>query len=117
MKLYVNKERTRWAGTQIDAKKEFGIIEPYEVPTDKTGLLEFLNGAASLAPEPIAAESREVASYNEYSKPNSYPQNDSLVGRCNMIELKELSTMMHVILNRTWNEMDREGVKNDLRSV
>ena len=43
MKLYVNKDKTKWAGTQADAKKEFGMIESYEVPTDKAGLITFLN--------------------------------------------------------------------------
>ena len=39
MKLYVNKDKTQWAGTQADAKKEFGMIKPYEVPVDKACLL------------------------------------------------------------------------------
>ena len=43
MKLYVNEDRTRWAGTQADAKKDLGKFEAWNVPTDKTGLLEFLN--------------------------------------------------------------------------
>jgi len=43
MKLYVNEGRTRWAGTQADAKKDLGKFEAWNVPTDKTGLLEFLN--------------------------------------------------------------------------
>jgi hypothetical protein len=43
MKLYVNKDRTRWVGTQADAKKDLGKFEAWNVPTDKTGLLEFLN--------------------------------------------------------------------------
>jgi len=30
-----------------------------------------------------------------------------LVGRCSMVELKELSTMMNVLINKTWNSMDR----------
>lgn len=43
MKLYVNENRTKWAGTQADAKKELGKFEAHNVPTDKMGLLEFLN--------------------------------------------------------------------------
>ena len=43
MKLYVNENRTKWAGTQADAKKELGQYEVWEVPTDKKGLLKFLN--------------------------------------------------------------------------
>ena len=43
MKLYVNENRTKWAGTQADAKKELGKFEVWDVPTDKSGLLKFLN--------------------------------------------------------------------------
>jgi hypothetical protein len=43
MKLYVNEDHTKWAGTQVDAQKELGKFEAWNVPTDKTGLLEFLN--------------------------------------------------------------------------
>ena len=43
MRLYVNQNRTQWAGTQADAKRDLGQFDMYEVPTDKPGLLAFLN--------------------------------------------------------------------------
>ena len=43
MKLYTDNNG-RWAGTQSDAKRDFGhITPPTEVPTDKPTLLKFLN--------------------------------------------------------------------------
>ena len=46
MKLYTDNNG-RWAGTQSDAKRDFGhITPPTEVPTDKPTLLKFLNDHA-----------------------------------------------------------------------
>lgn len=42
MRLYRTYDG-QWAGTQADAKK-LGKFEQIEVPTDKAGLLDFLNG-------------------------------------------------------------------------
>jgi len=107
MKLYVNKDKTKWAGTQADAKKEFGMIESYEVPTDKAGLITFLNKVNYVTTN-IKATPLPVR--NEISVAN--PPNDTLVGRCSMVELKELSTMMNVLINKTWNSMDKLGDKS-----
>lgn len=58
MRLYVTPAG-RWAGTQADAKaigKEDGGWEEFEVPTDKPGLLEFLNSRqVGAAPAPAPA--------------------------------------------------------------
>jgi hypothetical protein len=43
MKLY-RDENGHWSGTQADAKKELSNWYSFEVPTDKSGLLNFLNG-------------------------------------------------------------------------
>ena len=102
MKLYVNKDKTQWAGTQADAKKAFGMIESYEVPTDKTGLINFINSIGVKCLSPVEATPLPVR--NENASP---PPRDTLVGRCSMVELKELSTMMNVLINKTWNSMDR----------
>ena len=107
MKLYVNEDKTKWAGTQADAKKEFGMIESYEVPTDKTGLITFLNQVCYGTSE---VEATPLPVRNEISAAN--PPNDTLVGRCSMVELKELSTMMNVLINKTWNSMDKLGDKS-----
>ncbi len=55
MKLYTNGEGD-WAGTQADAKKLKGGFKQVEVPVDKAGLLDYLNGASQKteAPEPEA---------------------------------------------------------------
>jgi|TARA_B110000914_G_scaffold222535_1_gene236205 hypothetical protein len=65
MKLYVNEGRTRWAGTQADAKKNLGKFEAWNVPTDKTGLLEFLNNfdiTPSVNDDYVAEQSSEAYS-------------------------------------------------------
>lgn len=53
MKLYTDNNG-RWAGTQSDAKRDFGhITPPSEVPTDKPALLKFLNDHAVATKEVI----------------------------------------------------------------
>jgi len=103
MKLYVNKSRTQWAGTQADAKKELGKFDAYDVPVDKSGLLAFLNKESGFNIDPVEVEQQPVVTHQRDAR----PLNDTLVGRCNMVDLKELSTMMNVLLNRTWNSMDK----------
>jgi|TARA_B110000908_G_scaffold15885_1_gene18009 hypothetical protein len=107
MKLYVNKDKTQWAGTQADAKKEFGMIKPYEVPVDKAGLIAFLNNIgndiSTVGATPLPVRNEIISQAN--------PPKDTLVGRCSMVDLKELSTMMNVLINRTWNSMDRLEAK------
>lgn len=58
MRLYVNQNRTQWAGTQADAKKELGQFDMWEVPTDKTGLLAFLNKEAGFNIEPAMTQAK-----------------------------------------------------------
>lgn len=58
MRLYVNQNRTQWAGTQADAKKELGKFDMWEVPTDKTGLLAFLNKEAKFNIEPAMTQAK-----------------------------------------------------------
>ena len=61
MKLYLCQDRT-WAGTQADAKARGKDFDTIEVPTDKPGLLSFLNQQANavedlrpvVAPAPVA---------------------------------------------------------------
>ena len=112
MKLYVNKDKTKFVGNQIDAKKDFGIVEPCEVPTDKPGLIAFLNNYEG--PPPAAVN--QPAVMNEYpSSGVTNPPNDTLVGRCNMVELKELSTTLNVLINKTWNSMDQLNPKAEIK--
>ena len=75
MKLYTNNAGD-WAGTQADAKKLKGGFTQVEVPVDKAGLLDYLNGSAQKAdaPEPEAPvtktdrhpRSRSASSLSQY---------------------------------------------------
>ena len=56
MRLYVNQNRTQWAGTQADAKRDLGQFDMYEVPTDKPGLLAFLNKEPGFNIEPAPTQ-------------------------------------------------------------
>ena len=103
MRLYTNKDRTQWAGTQADAKKAFGNYDMCDVPTDKSGLLEFLN---SYAPAPETT-TEPVSQAPTPTAPTAQKPRDTLVGRCELVELKKLSTMLNTLLNKTWNEMER----------
>jgi len=48
MRLYANEAMLQWRGTQADAKAAFGTVNQIDVPTDKLGLLEFLNNYATV---------------------------------------------------------------------
>ena len=73
------------------------------MPVDKSGLLAFLNKESGFNIDPVEVEQQPVVTHQRDAR----PLNDTLVGRCNMVDLKELSTMMNVLLNRTWNSMDK----------
>lgn len=71
-----SKPGSRWAGTQAEAKavaKEFGgkWVET-DVPTDKAGLLEFLNREAAVARE-TAALNEQLAAPAPYVSPPKQP--------------------------------------------
>ncbi len=102
MRLYVDESRTQWAGTQADAKKAFGNYDMWDVPTDKSGLLEFLNNY-DISPQPTEPVSQAPTP----TPPTTQKPRDTLVGRCELVELKKLSTMLNTLLNKTWNEMER----------
>ena len=122
MKTYRDIKTGVFSGTQAIAKS-IGPFVPVEVPVDKTGLIEYLNDSLSPAPSGLESEQEYTPEpkrtighrpvvQNEYHDSDDYPPSDTLVGRCNMVELKELSTMMNVLLNRTWNDMDKLEEKN-----
>ena len=111
MNLYRDIKTGVFSGTQA-IPKSIGPFVPVEVPVDKAGLIEYLNG--SLPPAPSGLESEQEPTLEPHrtveQQPvirDGHPPSDTLVGRCNMVELKELSTMMNVLINRTWNDMDR----------
>jgi len=117
MRLYANEAMNQWRGTQADAKAAFGTVNQIDVPTDKLGLLEFLNNYSTV-PE---ADKRVEQSVEEtiiqvrqakYERENAPKPNDSIVGRCSMVELKELSTTLKELLFRTWSETEKHHEAN-----
>ena len=77
MRLYRTNDG-QWAGTQADAKK-IGKFEQIEVPTDKAGLLEFLNGnkdVGGAAAQEDAIPADVIRSGNSHSSPLAYIKDD-----------------------------------------
>ena len=106
MRLYISKNN-QWTGTQSDAKA-LGSYEQIEVPTDKPGLIAFLNCI-----EPKTSEVDTITPVNivldQYpSKGQPYPTANTLVGKCSLVELKELSTILLCLMNKVWNEMEQK---------
>ncbi len=104
MKLYVNESRTQWAGTQADAKKELGKYEALDVPVDKSGLLELLDEETDFNIDPVEVEQQPVVT----NQRDTRPLNNTLVGRTSLVDLKELSTILLVLINRTWSEQEQK---------
>tara|TARA_R110000744_G_scaffold311028_1_gene418630 strand:+ start:242 stop:619 length:378 start_codon:yes stop_codon:yes gene_type:complete len=121
MRLYLSKNN-EWTGTQLDAKAS-GAYEQVEVPTDKVGLMAFLNDLTYAANddlvllpwkqerdakvnfEPSQTDDQMAAIGLAIHNKNHSPEN-TLVGKCSLVELKELSTTLRCLLNKTWNEME-----------
>jgi hypothetical protein len=111
MRLYVSKNN-EWTGTQLDAKAS-GAYEQIEVPTDKVGLMAFLNDLTYANDERVeqpvekwtASDDQMAAIGTAIHNKNHSPEN-TLVGKCSLVELKELSTTLRCLLNKTWNEME-----------
>ena len=61
MRLYANKDNSEFVATQADAKKKFGMVDPWDIPTDKAGLMEFLN---DFQIQPTLQEAVEVVQSN-----------------------------------------------------
>ena len=106
MRLYVSKNN-QWTGTQSDAKA-LGSFDQIEVPTDKPGLIAFLNCI-----EPKTSEVDTIAPVdivlNEYpSKVQTYSPGNTVPGKCSLVELKELSTILLCLMNKVWNEMEQK---------
>ncbi|HAR76086.1 MAG TPA: hypothetical protein DCR60_07725 [Psychrobacter sp.] len=126
MRLYLSKNN-EWTGTQLDAKAS-GAYEQVEVPTDKVGLMAFLNDLTYAANddivllpwkqerdakvnfEPSQTDDQMAAiSLDQYqSKGQTYPPANTLVGKCSLVELKELSTTLQQLLCRAWSEMEQK---------
>lgn len=107
MRLYVSKNN-QWTGTQSDAKA-LGSFDQIEVPTDKPGLMEFLNNFNAPQLDQVdTTEPVNILSNQSPSRDKSYPPENTIVGKCSIIDLKELSTTLRCLLNKTWNEMENK---------
>ena len=107
MKLYVNENRTKWAGTQADAKKELGKFEAYDVPVDKSGMLAFLNREAGFNIYPEASEVAEVAEVVKVDSKAELMSLHEVVQGCKALDLGLLSTALEQLLFKAWNEREK----------
>ena len=113
MKLYVNEDRTQWRGTQADAKAAFGSIDQFEVPTDKQGLIDFLNKYS--LKQVVHKKSDETVEETiirvrelKFQRENTPKPDDSISARCSLVDLKSLSTTLNQLLQKTWSEMEKQ---------
>ncbi len=74
------------------------------MPVDKSGLLEFLNKEAGFNIDPVEVEQQPVVT----NQRDTRPLNNTLVGRTSLVDLKELSTILLVLINRTWSEQEQK---------
>jgi len=113
MRLYVSKNN-EWTGTQLDAKAS-GSYEQVEVPTDKVGLMAFLNDLTYANDErveqPVVEKNvsdDQMAAIGLAIHNKNHPKENTLVDKCSLVELKELSTTLQQLLFRAWSEMEHK---------
>ena len=107
MRLYTTP-KGRWAGTQADAKK-LGAYMEYDVPTNKSGLMDFLNRHG--------VNEYTVRGYSKPLEENSQPAVKSIVTHresawhnINRVAedapLSELTTAMNIIMLRIQEHLE-----------
>lgn len=108
MRFYTNGEE--YFGTQADAKAK-GDFEPIDVPTDKSGLLDFLNSNKVSPPEPEVDQKDTKQKTHPLScsdKPNVYDVRDAVLN----CPPEQLSTVLHTLVTRLY-DIDEEKVRDD----
>ena len=116
MRLYTTP-KGQWAGTKSEAKKLGAYVE-YDVPTNKSDLLAFLNryrvndfayqGYSTPLEENLQPEVKTVITHRESAWHN--------INRvAEEAPLSELTTAMRIIMNRLDEEIESETTKNDVR--
>jgi len=116
MRLYTTP-KGQWAGTKSEAK-ELGAYVEYDVPTNKSDLLAFLNryrvndfayqGYSTPLEEKPQPEVKTVITHRESAWHN--------INRvAEEAPLSELTTAMRIIMNRLDDEIESETTKNDVR--
>ena len=115
MRLYLS-DNNEWTGTQLDAKAT-GYYEQVEVPTDKVGLMAFLNDLTyandDRVKQPVVnnnVNDEQLAAIGLAIHNKNHPKEDTLVEKCSLVELKELSTTLKQLLLRSWSEMEKKQV-------
>jgi hypothetical protein len=115
MRLYLS-DNNEWTGTQLDAKAT-GYYEQVEVPTDKVGLMAFLNELTyandDRVKQPVVnnnVNDEQLAAIGLAIHNKNHPKEDTLVEKCSLVELKELSTTLKQLLLRSWSEMEKKQV-------
>ena len=113
MRLYVSKNN-EWTGTQLDAKAS-GAYEQVDVPTDKVGLMAFLNDLTYANDERVeqpvekwTASDDQMAAVGLAIHNKNHPKENTLVDKCSLVELKELSTTLQQLLFKAWSEMEQK---------
>ena len=113
MRLYVSKNN-EWTGTQLDTKAS-GSYEQVEVPTDKVGLMAFLNDLTYANDERVEqpvvennVSDDQMAAIGLAIHNKNHPKENTLVDKCSLVELKELSTTLQQLLFRAWSEMEQK---------
>ena len=112
MKLYVNENRTKWAGTQADAKKELGKFEAYDVPVDKSGMLAFLNREAGFniypeASEPLPEPPQVIIPPTSESKVIDYDM--TLREVIKHASIREVADVVRLFMTQYVNESDEDS--------
>ena len=74
------------------------------MPVDKSGLLELLDEETDFNIDPVEVEQQPVVT----NQRDTRPLNNTLVGRTSLVDLKELSTILLVLINRTWSEQEQK---------
>lgn len=121
MQLYCNS-KGQWAGTQADAKKlkkennglEFQAVN---VPTDKKGLLDFLNKKEFKRQEDSQANIDPIIikSGNTKSTPLAYIKDDVGITEIDNVydNLRDAYTSIQIIMNKLGNVADQTSLLKD----
>ena len=102
MKLYFDGNGN-WAGTQSDAKRLHGVINPVEVPTDKQGLLDWLNNS-QIGKSPTPAEAPQPH-YNPDTRPSRWTD---IKDAAEKASFKDWGVALAVLMNRLDEIADKE---------
>jgi hypothetical protein len=110
MRLYTTG--SRWAGTQADAKK-LGKFVQVDVPTDKQGLLDWLNKMHWHAPEAVAPIQEPPAPTRQPSEPakpreikqNSWDEFNTVKKHLETCNREAVFTIMNLAIQRYY-ELD-----------